>query len=122
MGKTSRKVLMRERRHRRLRKHIIGTSERPRLCVYRSLKHMYAQVVDDSQGQTLAAASSLDPELRDEISYGGNVDTAKAVGKLVAQRALEKGITKVVFDRGGNKYHGRVKALAEAAREGGLEF
>lgn len=122
MGKTSRKVLMRERRHRRLRKHVIGTSERPRLCVYRSLKHMYAQVVDDSQGQTLAAASSLDPELRDEISYGGNVDTAKAVGKLVAQRALEKGITKVVFDRGGNKYHGRVKALAEAAREGGLEF
>lgn len=122
VGKTSRKVLMRERRHRRLRKHVVGTSERPRLCVYRSLKHMYAQVIDDSQGFTLVAASSLEPEIRDENPNGGNADTAEAVGKLIARKALDKGITRVVFDRGGNKYHGRIKALAEAAREGGLEF
>jgi large subunit ribosomal protein L18 len=122
LDKSSRKVLMRERRHRRLRKHVVGTSERPRLCVYRSLKHMYAQVIDDSQGFTLVAASSLEPEIRDENFNGGDADTAEAVGRLIARKALDKGITRVVFDRGGNKYHGRIKALAEAAREGGLEF
>lgn len=122
MDRSSERVQMRERRHRRLRKHVVGTPERPRLCVYRSLKHIYAQVIDDSQGSTLVAASSLEPEIKNEVSYCGNVEAAKVVGSLIARKALEKGITKVVFDRGGNKYHGRVKAFADAVREGGLEF
>jgi len=114
--------LERKRRHLRVRKKIHGTPERPRLNVYRSLKHIYAQIIDDVNGRTLVAASTLDPELRGKIGFGGNIEAAKAVGRLIAEKAKAKGIVKVVFDRGGYIYHGRVKALAEAAREGGLEF
>ena len=117
-----RKQELRQRRHDRVRKKVNGTSLRPRLAVYRSEHHIYAQVIDDSQGHTLAAASTLDSSLRGDGKYGGNVDAAKAVGELVAQRALEKGIKQVVFDRGGFAYHGRVAALADAARAAGLEF
>ncbi|GAB6932373.1 MAG TPA: 50S ribosomal protein L18 [Calditerricola sp.] len=113
---------LRKKRHLRVRKKVFGTPERPRLNVFRSNKHIYAQIIDDLKGHTLVAASTLDKELRDQIENGGNVEAAAKVGALVAKRALEKGITKVVFDRGGYKYHGRVKALAEAAREAGLEF
>jgi len=95
---------------------------RPRLSVFRSSKHIYAQIIDDAKGETLAAASSLEKEVRGDAKTGANVDAAKAVGVRVAQRAKEKGVKQVVFDRGGYLYHGRVKALAEAAREGGLEF
>lgn len=111
----------RRRRHRRVRKRVFGTEERPRLNVFRSGKHIYAQVIDDNRGHTLVAASSLEPELRGRVK-GSTVDGARAVGQLVAQRALAAGIRKVVFDRGGYLYHGRVKALADAAREAGLEF
>lgn len=113
---------LRKKRHLRVRKKVFGTPERPRLNVFRSNKHIYAQIIDDLKGHTLVAASTLDKELRDQIENGGNVEAAAKVGALVAKRALEKGITKVVFDRGGYKYHGRVKALAEAVREAGLEF
>ena len=113
---------VRLRRHRRVRKHISGTAERPRLSVFRSASHIYAQVIDDKIHQTLIAASSLDAEVKGAHPNGGNVEAAKAVGKLAAERAIEKGIKEVVFDRGGFLYHGRVKALAEAAREAGLEF
>ncbi|EKP94864.1 ribosomal protein L18, bacterial type [Thermaerobacter subterraneus DSM 13965] len=113
----------RDRRHRRVRKKVLGTAERPRLNVFRSLKHIYAQVIDDEAGVTLVAASTVEPELREAVGgYGGNVEAAKVVGRAIAQRALARGISKVVFDRGGYKYHGRVKALAEAAREAGLDF
>ncbi len=112
----------RQRRHARTRRHLVGTAERPRLNVYRSLSNIYAQVIDDAEGQTLAAASSLDAEIKEAHAYGGNKEAAKAVGELIAKRALEKGIKEVVFDRGGNIYHGRVAALAEGAREGGLTF
>ena len=108
------------RRHARVRKNISGTAERPRLDVFRSSKHIYAQIIDDVTGTTLVSASSLEKAFTE--SYGGNCDAAKAVGKLVAEKALEKGIKTVVFDRGGYIYHGRVAALAEGAREGGLEF
>jgi large subunit ribosomal protein L18 len=108
------------RRHARVRKNISGTAERPRLDVFRSSKHIYAQIIDDVTGTTLVSASSLDKAFTE--GYGGNCDAAKAVGKLVAEKALEKGIKTVVFDRGGYIYHGRVAALAEGAREGGLEF
>lgn len=108
------------RRHARVRKNISGTAERPRLDVFRSSKHIYAQIIDDVAGTTLVSASSLDKAFTE--GYGGNCDAAKAVGKLVAEKALEKGIKTVVFDRGGYIYHGRVAALAEGAREGGLEF
>ncbi|MBE7044602.1 MAG: 50S ribosomal protein L18 [Ruminococcaceae bacterium] len=108
------------RRHERVRKNISGTAERPRLNVYRSSKHIYAQIIDDVKGVTLVSASSLEKEFGE--NYGGNCDAAKAVGALVAKKALEKGIKAVVFDRGGYIYHGRVAALAEGAREGGLEF
>lgn len=111
-----------ERRHKRLRKKVEGTPDRPRLAVFRSHKHIYAQVIDDVAQHTLAAASSLEPTLKADISTGATCDASAAVGKLVAQRALEKGIESVVFDRGGNLYHGRVKALADAAREAGLNF
>lgn len=111
------------RRHIRLRKKISGTSERPRLSVFRSLHHIYAQVIDDTQGNTLLVVSTLDPELRKNLAgKGGNIDAAKLVGTLVAKKAIEKGIKKVVFDRGGQIFHGRVAALATAAREGGLDF
>jgi large subunit ribosomal protein L18 len=113
---------LRQRRHRRVRKRVSGTSERPRLAVFRSLNHIYAQVIDDTAGATLAAASTLDPSLRSALKSGGDVEAAKAVGKLIAERAREKGVEKVVFDRGGYLYHGRVQHLADAAREGGLQF
>jgi len=109
------------RRHRRVRKKIHGTAQRPRLAVYRSNKHLVAQLIDDDSGRTIVSASSLESEFRGKQS-GGNVAAAKAVGGLVAQRAKQAGISKVVFDRGGFLYHGRIAALAEAAREGGLEF
>ncbi|WP_376789510.1 50S ribosomal protein L18 [Thermoflexus sp.] len=112
----------RQRRHRRVRKKVFGTPERPRLSVFRSLKHIYAQIIDDTRGVTLAAASTLDPELREQLDGLTKTEKARLVGRLIAQRALAKGIRKVVFDRGGYKYHGRVKALADAAREAGLEF
>jgi len=112
----------RERRHRRIRKKVFGVPERLRLSVYRSLNHIYAQIVDDFKGHTVVSASSLDKELKDEKSHKGNIETAKKIGELIARKALEKGIKKVVFDRGGYLYHGRIKALAEAAREAGLEF
>ena len=107
------------KRHRRVRKNISGTAERPRLNVFRSLNHIYAQIIDDTKGVTLVSASSMDKEFN---QYGGNCEGAKEVGKAVAQKALEKGIKAVVFDRGGYIYHGRVAALAEGAREGGLDF
>ncbi|NLD75592.1 MAG: 50S ribosomal protein L18 [Acidimicrobiales bacterium] len=107
------------RRHRRVRKKVRGTAERPRLAVYRSNKHISAQVIDDRTGRTLAAATTLEADLK---STGGNVEGATKVGTLLAERAKAAGIDAVVFDRGGNRYHGRIKALADAAREGGLEF
>src|SRR5690606_15914277 len=112
----------RKRRHLRVRKKISGTPERPRLSVFRSLKHTYAQLIDDTRGVTLVSASTLDKELAGQIKNGGNVEAARKVGELIAKRALEKGYTKVVFDRGGYLYHGRDRALADAAREAGLEF
>lgn len=105
-----------------MRRKLSGTAGRSRLCVFRSLNHTYAQVIDDRLGHTLASASTLDPVIRSEADGRRKVEAATLVGTLVAKRALERGITRVVFDRGGYKYHGRVKALAEAAREGGLEF
>jgi large subunit ribosomal protein L18 len=110
----------RERRHLRLRKKVGGTSERPRLAVFRSLSHIYAQVIDDTAGQTLAAASDLEADVK--AVKGTKTDAAKRVGSLVAQRARNAGVSQVVFDRGGRQYHGRVKALADAAREAGLSF
>jgi large subunit ribosomal protein L18 len=116
--------VVRLRIHHRIRKNLSGTDARPRLCVFRSNKHIYAQVVDDAKGITVTSASSLDPETRKNLKKGGggNVAAAKAVGKLVAQRTMEKGIQNVLFDRGGYLYHGRVRALADAAREAGLKF
>jgi large subunit ribosomal protein L18 len=111
-----------ERRHRRVRRRVTGTAERPRLAVFRSNEHIYAQVIDDEKQHTIAAASSIDKALKGTLASGGNIDAATAVGKLVAERAKEKGIEKVVFDRGGNMYHGRVQALADAARDAGLDF
>jgi len=101
---------------------VYGTAERPRLSVFRSLNHIYAQVINDDLGVTLVSASSLDPEFKATELSGGNIEGARKVGELVAKRALEKGVTKVVFDRGGNIYHGRIAAVAEAAREAGLDF
>lgn len=112
----------REVRHRRIRVRVRGTAARPRLSVFRSLKHIYAQLIDDDTGRTLVAAGSLSPEVRDKLKNGGNVTAAKVVGELLAQKAKAAGIAQVVFDRGGCRYHGRVKALAEAARAGGLQF
>ncbi len=112
----------RERRHRRLRKRVHGTAERPRLNVFRSLRHIYAQVIEDDTGRTLAAASTLDPEVRSEAQGLNKTEAARLVGQVVARRALAKGIARVVFDRGGYRYHGRVAAVAEGARSGGLEF
>ena len=113
---------MRKVRHARVRKKIHGTTERPRLSVYRSLNHVYVQVIDDEQGQTLAAASSLENAVKGQKDGKLKTDVAKMVGTLISERAKEKGITTIVFDRGGYLYHGRVKALAEAVREGGLVF
>jgi len=121
MGKGGPRVA-RYRRHARVRAKVEGTTPRPRLCVFRSLNHIYAQVIDDLKGYTLTSASTLDLEIKDEVA--GKVKTAKAelVGSLVAKRALSKGVNQVIFDRGGYKYHGRIKALAEAARQAGLKF
>jgi large subunit ribosomal protein L18 len=110
---------IRMRIHKRIRRKLAGTAERPRLAIYRSVAHIYAQVIDDSQGATLVAASSVD---KGGKTNGGNLAAAKAIGKILAERAKEKGIKAVVFDRGGYRYHGRVKALADAARAAGLEF
>lgn len=112
----------RSRRHKRVRKRVYGTPERPRLNVFKSLKHIYAQIIDDSTGNILVSASSIDKELKGRLKGGGNIQAAKEVGALIGKRAIEKGIKKVVFDRGGYLYHGGVKALAETAREAGLEF
>ena len=119
-GRTPREL--RIRRHARLRKRVTGSAERPRLSVFRSNMHIYAQVIDDSVGRTLVAASTKDPALAQSLNGQTKTERAKAVGRLIAERAREAGISKVVFDRGGYKYHGRVQALAEAAREAGLSF
>lgn len=121
MSKLSRRD-SRERRHRRVRAQVAGTAARPRLNVYRSLVHIYAQLIDDATGTTLVSASSLDNELRAQMSGKKKAEQAKLVGQAVAARAQAKGVKQVVFDRGGYRYHGRVKAVAEGAREGGLEF
>lgn len=110
------------RRHARVRKKIVGSASRPRLSVFRSLRHIYAQIIDDSTGYTLASASTVSPEIVEKEKTPGKIGRAKLVGSLIAQKALQRGIKQVVFDRGGYKYHGRVRALAEAARESGLEF
>jgi large subunit ribosomal protein L18 len=113
----------RTKRHLRLRKKVTGTAERPRLSVFKSLHHIYAQIIDDTAGKTLLSASTLEPAIREKVGKdSGNVAGAKVVGEIIAERALAKGIKKVVFDRGGHLYHGRVAALAEAAREKGLDF
>ena len=114
--------LMRKIRHRRVRKKVVGIPLRPRLDVFRSLNHIYVQLIDDSQGHTLVAASTLDPEVRDRIDGMSKTEKAKVVGTLLAEKALNNGIKQVVFDRGGYKYHGRIKALAEATRQAGLEL
>lgn len=116
------KYLKRKRRHQRVRNTVMGTPERPRMNVFRSSKNIYVQIIDDLAGHTLVSASSLDPAIIDSTKDGGNKEAAKMVGELAAERALEKGINSVVFDRGGFKYHGRIKEVAEAAREKGLEF
>ena len=112
----------RTRRQLRVRKKLAGTPARPRLAVFRSSKHMYAQVIDDTAGRTIAAASTVEPDVRGQLSYGGNKAAAEIVGRLVAERAKQAGIDKICFDRRSYKYHGRVQALAEAAREAGLQF
>ena len=111
-----------QKRHRRLRRTLSGTASRPRLAVFRSNNHIYAQLIDDDAQSTLCSASTVDKELRASVPTGGTCDASVAVGQLVAKRALARGISQVVFDRGGNLYHGRVKALADAAREAGLQF
>src|SRR5262245_54788633 len=116
------KSKQRLRRRRHVRRRIVGTPERPRLSVFRSSKHIYAQLIDDLAGRTLAAASTQVGEVKGQVKYGGNVQAAKAVGQRLAAVAKEKGIAKAAFDRGHYRYHGRVKALAEGAREGGLDF
>lgn len=116
------KDALRRKRHGRVRKNIVGVPEKPRLNVFRSIAHIYAQVVDDSTHQTIVSASTIDKELKGKVKSGGNIEAAKLVGELVGKRAVEKGIEKVVFDRGGYQYHGRVAALADGARGAGLKF
>ena len=116
------KERLRKKRHRRVRSKVSGTAERPRLNVSRSLQHIYAQLIDDTTGRTVASASTVDASLRGSLKSGGNVDAARAVGKLIAERGKEQGVSAVVFDRGGYMYHGRIQALAEGARESGLVF
>lgn len=116
------KIEKRERRHRRVRKKVYGTAERPRLCVFKSNRYIYAQIIDDDKGHTLCAASTLEKEIKEKLQSTKDKNAAALVGKVIAERALAKGIKKVVFDRGGYKYHGRVKELADAARQAGLEF
>lgn len=122
MDKNKAKAVRLQRRKYRVRKKVFGTAERPRLSVFRSDKHIYAQVINDIEGRTLVSAASTDKELRADLANGGNIEAAKRIGKAIAERALAAGIDKVAFDRGGRIYHGRVKALADAAREGGLKF
>ncbi len=122
MDKAKSKRLARQHRHLRVRSRVSGTTDRPRLCVFRSLKHIYAQVIDDLQGHTLVAASTLDADVRAQLNGKNKKEQAALVGKTLAERALAAGINQVVFDRGGYLYHGRVEALAKAARDGGLEF
>ena len=122
MLKKADKNANRLQRHKRVRKKITGTTQRPRLCVFRSSNNIYAQIIDDANRVTLTAASSLDAEVKGAVNHGGNKEAAKMVGEMIAKRAIEKGITEVVFDRGGYLYHGRVQVLAEAAREAGLKF
>ncbi len=118
----SKKVISRQRIHQRIRGRMHGTAERPRLAVFRSLHHIYAQVIDDEKGRTLASFSSVAKEARADLKGGGNLSSAKTIGQKLAERLKEKGIKKIVFDRGGFKYHGRIKALADALREKGIEF
>lgn len=122
MKKTKTPKAARQRRHLRVRKRISGTSERPRLAVFRSLNHIYAQIIDDTVGRTLVSAADVEPEVRTAVDGKKKTEVAELVGAAIAQKAKAKGITTVVFDRGGFRYHGRVKALAEAARKGGLQF
>ncbi|PID76247.1 MAG: 50S ribosomal protein L18 [Deltaproteobacteria bacterium] len=122
MGKLDIKRQARLKRKKRIRKHIVGTVDRPRLCVFRSAKHIYAQVVDDSTGRTLAAAGSTEPEIRGQSELKGKISVASLVGKLAGERAMQQGIKKVVFDRNGFLYHGRIKAVSDGAREAGLLF
>lgn len=112
----------RQRRHIRVRKKVSGTAQVPRLSVFRSLKHIYAQIIDDVTGRTLISASTLDPDIRDQVAELNKTEQARLVGRRLAEKALSNGVTQVVFDRGGYQYHGRVKALADASREGGLKF
>ena len=122
MLKKADKNANRLQRHKRVRRKITGTTQRPRLCVFRSSNNIYAQIIDDANRVTLTAASSLDAEVKGAVNHGGTKEAAKMVGEMIAKRAIEKGITEVVFDRGGYLYHGRVQVLAEAAREAGLKF
>ena len=122
MLKKADKNANRLQRHKRVRRKITGTTQRPRLCVFRSSNNIYAQIIDDANRVTLTAASSLDAEVKGAVNHGGNKEAAKMVGEMIAKRAIEKGISEVVFDRGGYLYHGRVQVLAEAAREAGLKF
>ena len=121
MGKDEPRIA-RQRRHKRVRAKVKGTNARTRLCVFRSLNHIYAQVIDDPKGHTLVSASTLDPEIKEQLDSKGKSAQAELVGSLLAKRALTKGINQIVLDRGGYKYHGRVKAMAEAARQTGLKF
>ena len=122
MIKQQNKKAATQKRHARLRTKLMGTTEAPRLAVYRSTKHIYAQIIDDVKGVTIASASSIDKDLRKDLAHGGNIESAKAVGEAIAKKALKAGVVDVVFDRGGFLYHGRVAALADAAREAGLNF
>ena len=122
MSQENQREQARERRHRRVRVHVLGTPERPRLSVFRSLRHISAQVIDDTKGRTLVAISTLDPDVKGELADLNKMGQAKLVGKRLAEKAVQAGIKAVVFDRGGYKYHGRVKALADASREAGLDF
>ena len=117
-----RKIVQRQRRHKRIRKNVAGSATRPRLAVFRSNSHIYAQIINDDAGHTIVASSTLDKDLASFTGSRGNRDAAKKVGEVLAKKALDKGVKKIVFDRGGFIYHGRIKALAEGAREGGLEF
>jgi large subunit ribosomal protein L18 len=117
-----RKEELRQRRHRRVRKKVFGTPDKPRLNVYRSLNNIYVQIVDDTKSHTIVSASTLDKELKGQVKTGGSVESAKQVGQLAGKRAVDAGVKEVVFDRGGVKYHGRVKAVADGAREAGLQF
>lgn len=122
MDRIKEKLRKRTRRHLRVRRKVYGTKERPRLSVYRSLKHIYCQIINDFEGKTLAAVSTQSRDIKPQIEYGGNVKAAEIVGKKIAEEALSLGISKVVFDKGGYKYHGRIKALAESARKHNLSF